>query len=112
MDLKRMAAYSKQKMDLGINMTGLAANSMPLQPLPAPPPIVPTDNVIANPIGRTAHKKSRSTETLNSYSVRVFTIATLQKYTNSFSEENFVGEGTLDSVYRAELPDGKVRFFL
>ncbi|KAJ6402030.1 hypothetical protein OIU84_014159 [Salix udensis] len=108
MDLKRMAAYSKQKMDLGINMTGLAANAMPLQPLPAPPPIVPTDNVIANPIGRTAHKKSRSTETLNSYSVRVFTIATLQKYTNSFSEENFVGEGTLGSVYRAELPDGKL----
>ncbi|KAF9683529.1 hypothetical protein SADUNF_Sadunf04G0023200 [Salix dunnii] len=105
MDLKRVAAYSKQKMDLGINMTSVAANFMPL---PAPPPSIPTDNVIANPIGRTAHKKSRSTETLNSYSVRLFTIATLQKYTNSFSEENFVGEGTLGSVYRAELPDGKL----
>jgi hypothetical protein len=49
---------------------------------------------------------------LSSYSVRIFTIATLQKYTSSFSEENFVGEGTLGSVYRAELPGGKVRFFL
>ncbi|KAG6778695.1 hypothetical protein POTOM_015038 [Populus tomentosa] len=108
MDLKRMAAYSKKKMDQGINMTGVVANFMPLQPLPAPPSSVPTDNIIANPIGHTAHKKSHSTETLNSYSVRIFTIATLQKYTNSFSEENFVGEGTLSSVYRAELPGGKL----
>ncbi|KAL9392561.1 hypothetical protein Peur_016481 [Populus x canadensis] len=105
MDLKRMAAYSKKKMDQGINMTGVVANFMPL---PAPPSSVPTDNIIANPIGHTAHKKSHSTETLNSYSVRIFTIATLQKYTNSFSEENFVGEGTLGSVYRAELPGGKL----
>uniref|UniRef100_A0A6M2EQS4 Protein kinase domain-containing protein n=1 Tax=Populus davidiana TaxID=266767 RepID=A0A6M2EQS4_9ROSI len=105
MDLKRMAAYSKKKMDQGINMTGVVANFMPL---PAPPSSVPTDNIIANPIGHTAHKKSHSTETLNSNSVRIFTIATLQKYTNSFSEENFVGEGTLSSVYRAELPGGKL----
>ncbi|KAL9355545.1 hypothetical protein Peur_053515 [Populus x canadensis] len=105
MDLKRMAAYSKKKMDQGINMTGVVANFMPL---PAPPSSIPTDNIIANPIGHTAHKKSHSTETLNSYSVRIFTIATLQKYTNSFSEENFVGEGTLGSVYRAELPGGKL----
>jgi len=107
-----MAAYSKKKMDQGINMTGVVANFMPLQPLPAPPSSIPIDNIIANAIGHTAHKKSHSTETLNSYSVRIFTIATLQKYTNSFSEENFVGEGTLGSVYRAELPGGKVRFFL
>ncbi|XP_024454426.1 protein STRUBBELIG-RECEPTOR FAMILY 3 isoform X4 [Populus trichocarpa] len=105
MDLKRMAAYSKKKMDQGIIMTGVVANFMPL---PAPPSSVPTDNIIANPIGHTSHKKSHSTETLSSYSVKIFTIATLQKYTSSFSEENFVGEGTLGSVYRAELPGGKL----
>ncbi|CAN1854308.1 Protein STRUBBELIG-RECEPTOR FAMILY 8 [Linum perenne] len=38
----------------------------------------------------------------------LFTIATLQQCTNSFSEENFVGKGTLGSVYRAELPDKKL----
>ncbi|CAK7350668.1 unnamed protein product [Dovyalis caffra] len=108
MDLKRMAAYSKQKMDQGINITGVDPNFMPLQPLPPPPTSLPIDNVIANPIGRTAHKKSHSTETLNSYSVRIFTIGTLQQYTNSFSDENFVGEGSIGSVYRAELPGGKV----
>ncbi|XP_011027919.1 PREDICTED: protein STRUBBELIG-RECEPTOR FAMILY 3-like isoform X3 [Populus euphratica] len=105
MDLKRMAAYSKKKMDQGINMTGVVANFMPL---PAPPSSVPTDIIMANPIGHASHKKSHSTETLSSCSVRIFTIATLQKYTNSFSEENFVGEGTLGSVYRAELPGGKL----
>ncbi|MCL7038061.1 hypothetical protein MKW94_025637 [Papaver nudicaule] len=41
-------------------------------------------------------------------SVRSFTIASLQQYTNSFSQESFIGQGMLGSVYRAELPDGKV----
>ncbi|KAJ6377114.1 hypothetical protein OIU76_026143 [Salix suchowensis] len=107
-DLKRMAAYSKQKMDHGIHMTSVDANFIPLQPLPPPPPSLPIGNVIANPIGHAAHKKSHSTETLSSHCPRILTIATLQQYTNSFSEENFVGEGTLGSVYRAELPSGKL----
>ncbi|CAL1397881.1 unnamed protein product [Linum trigynum] len=41
-------------------------------------------------------------------SARVFTIATLQQYTNSFAEENYVGEGSLSRVYKAELSDGKL----
>ncbi|BBH00842.1 STRUBBELIG-receptor family 3 [Prunus dulcis] len=32
----------------------------------------------------------------------------LLRYTNSFSEENFIGAGMLGSVYRAKLPDQKV----
>lgn len=39
---------------------------------------------------------------------KVYTIAELQIATNSFSEENFIGEGSLGSVYRAEFPDGTV----
>lgn len=49
---------------------------------------------------------------LNSGSTIPFTIATLQQCTNSFSEENFIGEGLLGSVYVAELPDGKVEIHL
>ncbi|CAI0407362.1 unnamed protein product [Linum tenue] len=41
-------------------------------------------------------------------SAGVFTIATLQQYTNSFAEENYVGEGSLSRVYKAELSDGKL----
>ncbi|KAF7805903.1 protein STRUBBELIG-RECEPTOR FAMILY 3-like [Senna tora] len=37
-----------------------------------------------------------------------FTIASLQQYTNSFSQENLIGGGMLGSVYRAELPNGKL----
>ncbi|KAK4259949.1 hypothetical protein QN277_006225 [Acacia crassicarpa] len=40
-------------------------------------------------------------------SLQVYTIASLQQYTNSFSQENHIGEGTLGVLYRAELPDGK-----
>ncbi|KDP24176.1 hypothetical protein JCGZ_25833 [Jatropha curcas] len=41
-------------------------------------------------------------------SARSFTIASLQQYTNSFSQENLIGGGMLGNVYRAELPDGKL----
>jgi serine/threonine protein kinase len=36
-------------------------------------------------------------------------VAELQSATNSFSEENLLGEGSLGSVYKAEFPDGQVR---
>ncbi|KAI3697971.1 hypothetical protein L6452_31078 [Arctium lappa] len=37
-----------------------------------------------------------------------FSIASLQQYTNSFSQENLVGRGILGTVYRAHLPNGKL----
>ncbi|KAL1222871.1 Protein STRUBBELIG [Cardamine amara subsp. amara] len=43
----------------------------------------------------------------SSSSATVFTIASLQQYTNSFSEENVIGEGLLGNVYRAVFPHGK-----
>ncbi|CAA0837208.1 Protein STRUBBELIG-RECEPTOR FAMILY 8 [Striga hermonthica] len=36
-----------------------------------------------------------------------YTVAALQTATNSFSQENLVGEGSLGRVYRAEFPNGK-----
>ena len=41
---------------------------------------------------------------------RCFSIASLQQYTNSFSQENLIGRGILGTVYRAHLPNGKVIF--
>lgn len=41
-------------------------------------------------------------------SVKQFTVASLQQHTNNFSQENLIGTGMLGSVYRAELPGGKV----
>ncbi|GMH30335.1 hypothetical protein Nepgr_032178 [Nepenthes gracilis] len=41
-------------------------------------------------------------------SAKSFTVALLQQYTDSFSQENFIGEGILGSVYRAGFPDGEL----
>ncbi|XP_015576216.1 protein STRUBBELIG-RECEPTOR FAMILY 3 [Ricinus communis] len=104
-DPTRMSAQSRNNMDHEIDM-----NFMALQPPPPPPPCLPVDKVIINPVvPAEIYTRSSSTKNLkSSSSLRVFTIATLQQYTNSFSEENFVGEGTLGSVYKAELPDRKL----
>ncbi|CAL5410604.1 unnamed protein product [Camellia sinensis] len=37
-----------------------------------------------------------------------YTVASLQTATNSFSQENLIGEGSLGRVYRGEFPNGKV----
>ncbi|KAM1306427.1 hypothetical protein ACFX2H_008814 [Malus domestica] len=38
---------------------------------------------------------------------KLYTLAELQLATNSFSEKNFLGEGSLGSVYKAVFPDGQ-----
>ncbi len=38
-----------------------------------------------------------------------FSIADLQVATNSFAQENLIGEGSLGRVYRGDFPDGQVR---
>ncbi|PIN11219.1 Serine/threonine protein kinase [Handroanthus impetiginosus] len=48
-------------------------------------------------------KRIRSPVTATSY-----TVAALQTATNSFSQENLIGEGSLGRVYRAEFPNGKI----
>ncbi|KAK4485051.1 hypothetical protein RD792_007659 [Penstemon davidsonii] len=48
-------------------------------------------------------KRVKSPITASSY-----TVATLQTATNSFSQENIIGEGSLGRVYRAEFSNGKV----
>ncbi|XP_052202944.1 protein STRUBBELIG-RECEPTOR FAMILY 8-like isoform X2 [Diospyros lotus] len=37
-----------------------------------------------------------------------FTVASLQTATNSFSQENLIGEGSLGRVYKGEFPNGKI----
>jgi len=41
-------------------------------------------------------------------SVSSFSVASLQQYTDSFTEENLISKDNLTKVYLAELPDGKV----
>ncbi|KAM0000983.1 hypothetical protein Hdeb2414_s0394g00884511 [Helianthus debilis subsp. tardiflorus] len=65
--------------------------------------------VIVKPISAPPTTSRRTVKTLNS--AKFFSIASLQEYTNSFSPENLVGSGMLATVYKAELPNGKVRFY-
>ncbi|KAK7400503.1 hypothetical protein VNO78_11712 [Psophocarpus tetragonolobus] len=84
---------------------GWASKLPPLQP--APPhylPIIPGENLIINrPISTKVTERQIMTN-----SMEVYTVASLQQYTNSFSQENYIGEGMIGPVYRAELPDGKL----
>lgn len=48
-------------------------------------------------------KRVKSPITATSY-----TVATLQTATNSFSQENLIGEGSLGRVYKGDFPNGKV----
>ncbi|KAL2969205.1 hypothetical protein AAZX31_15G067300 [Glycine max] len=85
--------------------TGGGSKLSSLQP---PPqhflPTSPGEKVIINPAITTQVTKRQ----VMSNSIRVYTVALLQQYTNSFSQENCIGEGTLGPVYRAELPGGKL----
>ncbi|RDX68899.1 Protein STRUBBELIG-RECEPTOR FAMILY 3, partial [Mucuna pruriens] len=67
-------------------------------------PAIPGEKVIINP-AITIQVTERQDMT---NSIKVYTVALLQQYTNSFSQENCIGEGTLGPVYRAEFPDGKL----
>ncbi|XP_023742762.1 protein STRUBBELIG-RECEPTOR FAMILY 8 [Lactuca sativa] len=48
-------------------------------------------------------KRVKSPLTTSSY-----TVATLQTATNSFSQDNIIGEGSLGRVYKADFPNGKM----
>ncbi|KAK4368533.1 hypothetical protein RND71_012325 [Anisodus tanguticus] len=83
----------------------------PPPPLPSPPPPPPPvqEGVIVKPIPPADNTAMKFlTRPLPLTSVRSYTIASLQQYTNSFSQDNLIGSGMLGTVYRAELPDGKL----
>jgi len=91
-----------------IDMTGKNVSFMPTRPIP-PPRHFSNENIMLNPITPTALTKNQNPAFPSS--VKSFTVASLQQYTDSFSQENLIGVGMLGSVYRAELPDGKVIIF-
>ena len=111
LDVTTMPASSRPKKNHEINIGGADVKSMSLRP-PLPPPLIPpVEEVSVSPIMPVevngGGHSSRGQDSC-SLTVSAFTIASLQQYTNSFAEENFIGEGMLGGVYRAELPDGKV----
>ncbi|XP_059438124.1 protein STRUBBELIG-RECEPTOR FAMILY 3 isoform X2 [Corylus avellana] len=104
-DVKKMSSVSMHEDD-EIDMTSM---DMTFLPPPPPPPFFPVEKISVKPMAPIKVTTSRDpSKSLNTSSVKFFTVAMLQQYTNSFSQENFIGEGMLGSVYRAELHDGKL----
>ncbi|TXG57701.1 hypothetical protein EZV62_015530 [Acer yangbiense] len=66
----------------------------------------PTPPVSAIRTEKTGRRKSFSKKC--KLPAKVYSVAELQLATNSFSEENLLGEGSLGSVYKAEFPDGQI----
>lgn len=108
-NIKTMTSISKHKEDHEIDMTVLDVDILAPPPPPPPPPFLSVDKVTVNPIFAPVTMTGHSNRSPNS--VRSFTIASLQQFTNSFSQANLIGGGMLGTVYRAELPIGKVTFF-
>ncbi|XP_061363048.1 protein STRUBBELIG-RECEPTOR FAMILY 3-like [Gastrolobium bilobum] len=102
--VKTVSATSEFNNGCELINTGGGSKLSPLQPPPHSLPTIPGEKVIINPaIGTKVTERQVKTS-----SIKVYTVSSLQQYTNSFSQENCIGEGTLGPVYRAELPDGKL----
>ncbi|KAI8562120.1 hypothetical protein RHMOL_Rhmol03G0009900 [Rhododendron molle] len=65
---------------------------------------VPPNRTTKDRMSRRSFSKKRKIP----ISAKVYTMAELQSATNGLSEENFLGEGSLGSVYKAELPNGQI----
>lgn len=65
----------------------------------------PTEQVVVDRL----HGNSGSVKRMKSpITATSYTVASLQTATNSFSQENIIGEGSLGRVYKADFPNGKV----
>ncbi|XP_073058641.1 protein STRUBBELIG-RECEPTOR FAMILY 3-like isoform X1 [Primulina eburnea] len=89
--------------DHSIDMTRLDSSLSTSTP---PFPLVSAEKIPADPFFTALSSRENASKSLGS--TNFFTVASLQQYTNSFSRENFIGKGTLGTVYKALLPDGKI----
>ncbi|KAM0064724.1 putative protein kinase RLK-Pelle-LRR-V family [Helianthus debilis subsp. tardiflorus] len=74
-------------------------------PPPFPPQLLTGERTVVNP---EPFQTTDQNISINIDSPRSFSISSLQQYTNSFSQENLIGRGMLGTVYRAQLPNGKL----
>ncbi|KAI4299320.1 hypothetical protein L6164_032789 [Bauhinia variegata] len=104
MHVKRVYTTSTRNKGHELENTGLGSKLSPLQPPPRSLRDLPGEKVV---VSSAIHAGITGGQVMTN-SIKAYTIASLQQYTNSFSQESCIGEGTLGSVYRAELPDGKL----
>ncbi|CAM0906315.1 unnamed protein product [Alopecurus aequalis] len=80
------------------------------EPLHFPQSVAPrTEKAIVSPSVRTRKGRVPSLGKIDlKTTVKSFSVASLQQYTNSFSEENLIRDSRFGRVYLAELPDGEI----
>ncbi|CAN1161010.1 Protein STRUBBELIG-RECEPTOR FAMILY 3 [Linum perenne] len=109
--LPPVAVAVPKKNDYAIDLSRLDSMDIMHMPPPPPPPPPPpnvdklTVNPLVSPEPSAAKPPTKARNVVTS--ARTFTIASLQQYTNSFSQDNLIGGGMLGTVYRAERPNGK-----
>lgn len=99
---KRKPSWSEKDGDHQLDMT--AVDILP----PPPPPFLtlPAERMILD--ANLPPITTRKLACMNLSSEKCYTVAALQQYTNSFSQDNLIGGGMLGRVFKAELPAGKV----
>lgn len=76
---------------------------------PQQPTAQRNEKVTVNPSVRTRNGRVPSVGKVDlTTTVKSFSIASLQQYTNSFNEENIIRDSRFGKVYLAKLPDGEV----
>ncbi|XP_054776210.1 protein STRUBBELIG-RECEPTOR FAMILY 3-like isoform X2 [Prosopis cineraria] len=93
----------QDEQEIHVNKVSAGSKLATLRPPPSPLPINLGEKDLMK---RAIPTKVTERQVMTSF-LQVYTIASLQQYANSFSQENYIGEGTLGVVYQAELPDGK-----
>ncbi|XP_016436490.2 protein STRUBBELIG-RECEPTOR FAMILY 3-like isoform X1 [Nicotiana tabacum] len=97
--MKSTTSYTDD--DLDSEMESTVSDILP----PPPPPFLSAlsaERMVVNPILPPITSDRHAKKNVNS--AEFFTIASLQQYTNSFSQDNLIGGGMLGTVYRAESP--------
>ncbi|KAG5381441.1 hypothetical protein IGI04_032911 [Brassica rapa subsp. trilocularis] len=106
-DIERLQRPITRQESQDIDFSTLTPPPPPLPPPPPPPaPPVVTFMPIKSP--ERPFKKPSPKTRVPLTSVKHYSVASLQQYTESFSQENLLGSGMLGSVYKARLPDGKL----
>lgn len=101
---ENLSAIPKDSHEINISRFDIDA-----MPPPPPPPAPPEEGVIENSTSLAQETTAKHPmRRLPPTSVKSYTIASLQQYTDSFSQDNLIGMGTLGTVYKAELPRGRV----
>ncbi|KAK4798845.1 hypothetical protein SAY86_031171 [Trapa natans] len=95
---KRLRSRSYIESRLNRTMRGQAS---PAALLPVRSPAISTNSMVYT-------RRSFCRESKFPARAKIFTVEQLQSATNGFSEERNIGEGSLGSVYKAYLPDGRV----